>query len=220
MARNKAPNNNTKTNQDSQGAQRRMKPFFPPVLDDEWTSRNIPRPNSPSSCALLLIEAESASSINTVMQSAPNTGLAITRESHIRDAVRRLGKDTFDAVIFDLSLPGSPGLSSLDSIVSASPGTPVIVLGDYDDEATILEAFEHGAQEFIVKDEPDFSSLRRTIRQAIHRKQREQQMVRFARDDDLTGLPNRMLFREELQKSIFAAHRKSGKLSVLFVDLR
>jgi diguanylate cyclase (GGDEF)-like protein len=65
-----------------------------------------------------------------------------------------------------------------------------------------------------------FDRLRREIRSqmdALHVKQRE--LVRLATHDVLTGLPNRMLFMEKLERAIQDATRRREGLAVLFVDL-
>ncbi len=52
---------------------------------------------------------------------------------------------------------------------------------------------------------------------ALHVKQRE--LVHLATHDVLTGLPNRMLFMEKLERAIQDATRRREGLAVLFVDL-
>ncbi|MEC5408181.1 diguanylate cyclase [Paraburkholderia sp. MPAMCS5] len=65
-----------------------------------------------------------------------------------------------------------------------------------------------------------FDRLRREIRSqmdVLHVKQRE--LVHLATHDVLTGLPNRMLFMEKLERAIQDAARRREGLAVLFVDL-
>jgi diguanylate cyclase (GGDEF)-like protein/PAS domain S-box-containing protein len=58
---------------------------------------------------------------------------------------------------------------------------------------------------------------------AVHditrRKDNEEQIRRLAYFDTLTGLPNRLLFTEQLQKALADAHRQNSQVAVLFVDL-
>ncbi|MDD9976215.1 MAG: EAL domain-containing protein [Boseongicola sp.] len=63
------------------------------------------------------------------------------------------------------------------------------------------------------------ASLHQAIRLALSRKQWERQLVGSARYDYLTGLPDRILFRERLEQSILEAHRSGGQMGILFVDL-
>ena len=48
---------------------------------------------------------------------------------------------------------------------------------------------------------------------------RDEQLVYQARHDDLTGLPNRLLFKERLSSELSFAQREERNLAVLFIDL-
>ncbi len=54
---------------------------------------------------------------------------------------------------------------------------------------------------------------------ALFTRNREELLVRQARIDSLTGLPNRFLFVEQLQKEIAKAHRTTAKFAVFYIDL-
>ena len=51
------------------------------------------------------------------------------------------------------------------------------------------------------------------------KKSKEEEIRRLAYFDALTGIPNRSLFNDRLEKSILHAERKSGSAAVLFLDL-
>ncbi len=54
---------------------------------------------------------------------------------------------------------------------------------------------------------------------ALFTKNREELLMRQARIDALTGLPNRFLFTEQLQKEIAHSQRLQRKLAVFYIDL-
>ncbi len=54
---------------------------------------------------------------------------------------------------------------------------------------------------------------------ALFTKNREELLLRQARIDALTGLPNRFLFMEQLHKEIAQSQRGERKLAVLYIDL-
>lgn len=62
-------------------------------------------------------------------------------------------------------------------------------------------------------------SMANTIAGLIDRKQMEQRLQRLAHYDFLTGLPNRMLFMEQLKKQTARSRRDKSMLAVLFMDL-
>lgn len=49
--------------------------------------------------------------------------------------------------------------------------------------------------------------------------QKQQHLDRLAHYDSLTGLPNRMLFRDRLEQSLLKVRRRHEQLAVLFIDL-
>lgn len=53
----------------------------------------------------------------------------------------------------------------------------------------------------------------------VELEQKQQHLDRLAHYDSLTGLPNRVLFRDRLEQSLLKARRRREQLAVLFVDL-
>ena len=58
-----------------------------------------------------------------------------------------------------------------------------------------------------------------TIQDISERKKAEEQIQHLALHDGLTGLPNRLLFEEQVDKALAAAQRLDQKLATLFFDL-
>lgn len=62
--------------------------------------------------------------------------------------------------------------------------------------------------------------MRQQIRaQFASLEQKQQELDHQACHDSLTGLPNRRLFLERLERAMARAHRNEGKLALLFIDL-
>jgi diguanylate cyclase (GGDEF)-like protein/PAS domain S-box-containing protein len=57
------------------------------------------------------------------------------------------------------------------------------------------------------------------VRDINERKRAEQQIIRLAFYDYLTGLPNRLLFKDRLEQAIASAQRYGKKVAVMFIDL-
>jgi CheY-like chemotaxis protein len=74
-----------------------------------------------------------------------------------------------DVVLLDLSLPDCDGVASVDRILSAAPGMPVVVLTGRDDYALGLRSIEAGAQDFLVKGEAKGNAILRCAQWALAR---------------------------------------------------
>lgn len=90
-----------------------------------------------------------------------------------------------DLVLCDLSLPDSSGLRSFDIIQAEDPNLPVVVLSGTNDESVALKAVQHGAQDYLVKEQvigqSNANLLLRSIRYAVERK-RIEKALNYERD--------------------------------------
>jgi diguanylate cyclase (GGDEF)-like protein/PAS domain S-box-containing protein len=75
---------------------------------------------------------------------------------------------------------------------------------------------EISASEMALKDQRFFVGI---VRDVTDRKLIEQQIRHMAHHDYLTGLPNRALFLDQLERAIHLARRNDYRLGVLFLDL-
>ena len=89
----------------------------------------------------------------------------------IVDAVTYLKSEEVDAVITDLSLPDGTGLDSVRMIREQHATVPILVLTMLDDSCTESAALEHGAQDYLPKNQATPEVLRRAIQHAIQRQQ-------------------------------------------------
>ena len=64
-----------------------------------------------------------------------------------------------------------------------------------------------------------FMGYRGVGRDISERKRAEEQFQHLAHHDPLTGLPNRVLFRDRLGQALAHAHRHKGRAAVLLLDL-
>ena len=61
--------------------------------------------------------------------------------------------------------------------------------------------------------------LRGTLLDVSDRRRADERLQRLARHDDLTGLPNRAAFRDELDRAVHQARARGGRFALLFLDL-
>lgn len=106
----------------------------------------------------------------------------------------------------------------LEYVRMSAPEVPILLLAGDDDERLALHAVKEGAQDCLVKPELDAAALRRALVNAIERKRAEAQLTHQALHDQLTGLPNRMLFLDRLSVALERSRRSGAQLAVLFLD--
>ena len=70
-----------------------------------------------------------------------------------------------------------------------------------------------------LRDHPDVAGVMLTIRDVRGRKRREQELQRFARHDDLTGLANRTSFHDNVEQALAHLCRTPVLHAVVFIDL-
>ena len=68
-----------------------------------------------------------------------------------REAMDIFQADIPDLVITDILMPFNSGLEFINVIRNSSPNVPVIVLSALDEEDTVMEAFNLGADDFLTK---------------------------------------------------------------------
>jgi PAS domain S-box-containing protein len=84
-----------------------------------------------------------------------------------------------DVVLLDLALPDSFGVATLEAVVAALPGVPVVIFTGSDDDALAIAAIEAGAQDYLVKGQFDRYALKRALRNALLRRRMEQSLHLF-----------------------------------------
>jgi signal transduction histidine kinase len=127
---------------------------------------------------LLLVEDNPADAL-LLAHTLADAGEAAFQMVHVQsmtEALHRLARDSFDAVLLDLSLPDSYGVDTVAQTNAAAPNLPIVVMTGLDDEATAVEAVRKGAQDYLVKGHSDGRFLAASIRYALERKQAEQQL--------------------------------------------
>ena len=143
----------------------------------------------------------------------------ISRATTFAAAADRLRRSRYDAVLLDLTLPDRQGLEAVKAMLALAPDTPLVALGELDDEHLALQAVRHGAQDCLIKAQGDAALLRRAVRHAIERKRIEQELSQLARFDPLTGLPNRLLFHDRLAQAVQRSGRHDHVVALLYIDL-
>ncbi len=165
---------------------------------------------------LVVSKTLQAANLNTIEAASGEEGLQLFKEKKV------------DAILLDVMMPlGMDGYDTCSEIRNLPEGRhiPILMMTGLEDLESINRAYEVGATDFITKpiNIPLLSHRVRymlkgsyTTQQLLQSEQRLHHMAYF---DDLTELPNRHFFQENLQQMIALAQRKNLKLGVLFLDL-
>jgi len=81
-------------------------------------------------------------------------------------------------ILLDLHLPDAKGLDGFERISRIAPGVPIIILTNFNEEATAACAVRAGAQDYLVKREVNAALLHRAILYAIERQRTEQALLK------------------------------------------
>lgn len=100
---------------------------------------------------------------------------AVDHVDRLAEARDTLSEDV-DVVLLDLGLPDSSGVETLDAVLSIGVSAPVVVMTGLDDERVGVDAVEHGAQDYLVKDDVTPRLLQQTLRYAIRREQQQRRL--------------------------------------------
>ena len=127
-------------------------------------------PISPDPIRILLVDDddEYARLVGAQLR-ASSVAMSMDRVGSLSAAMLALADGRFDAVLLDLCLPDSDGLSTIDSLQGTGNVPPLIVLTATDDDAVAGQAVQRGAQDYLVKSRTDAELLQRSIRYACER---------------------------------------------------
>jgi diguanylate cyclase (GGDEF)-like protein len=122
----------------------------------------------------------------------------------------------YDLVVLDQIMPSSSGLDLLRLLRAtySSSQLPVIMLSGSDDSASIVDAFDQGANDYMIKP-VDLPVMDARIQTQILRSQTERENRLL---DPLTGVGNRTMFLRILEVSLAAQHH-GAQPAVLLLDL-
>ncbi len=92
----------------------------------------------------------------------------------LSQSVQRLDQKTVWAIFANTSLPDSQGLDTIDKLIQAAPGVPILVLGGAEDEGLCREALRRGAKDYLLEGHIDAYSFGRAIRNMAERETAEE----------------------------------------------
>ena len=136
------------------------------------------------------------------------------------EAVRRCEQNMPDLILLDAMMPNLSGFDACKKIRMLKDGkhVPILIVTALDDDSSIEEAFDSGATDFIPKP-VHFAVMRARVSRLLKASRAEVHVRELAYNDSLTGLPNRTMFINQMNKLIQKVRPQSHMLAVLFLDL-
>ena len=99
----------------------------------------------------ILVVEDDAIMLASIEHQLKQEGFTVITATNGQDAMVAFENDTPDLVITDILMPLTSGLEFLGLIRSGHTKIPVLVLSALDEEDTVVEAFNLGADDFLTK---------------------------------------------------------------------
>ena len=166
---------------------------------------------------VLLVEDDAADTrlIQEALAGAGGNSFRVDRVTQLCVALERIGREDFDVILLDLTLPDSQGLASFDRVFKAAPNAVIMILSEVGDEASGNQAVQRGAQDYLVKNHVDAHWLPRALHYLIERKaSREALQISEARFREMSDASPLGIFVADAEGACIytnmAYHRISG----------
>jgi diguanylate cyclase (GGDEF)-like protein len=161
--------------------------------------------------ATLLLVDDDAMNRDALARRLTRSGYKVLTADSGGAALRMIREGRIDAVLLDVMMPGMSGIETLRQLrqIRSVADLPVIMVTAKDESDDVVEALDLGANDYVTKP-IDFAVALARIRA----------QVTTRRADPLTGLPNRVLFMDRLERLL--ANRPSvgsSGFAVLFLDV-
>ncbi|HSI11986.1 MAG TPA: PAS domain S-box protein [Chthoniobacter sp.] len=155
---------------------------------------------------VLLIEDNSmdARLMEMLLTKATPGQYEIERVERLKDGIERVKRGGVDVILLDLNLPDSRSSETFMNLHACATEIPIIALTGMDDTELAITTVQHGAQDYLVKQETDGRLLDRSIRYAIERMRIKrafnEQRLRVA--TLLESIPDRIYFKDASSRFI------------------
>ncbi len=162
---------------------------------------------APDPCKLLVVD-DNPQNRDLLLRRLTGSGYQIEIAEDGEQALEKINQAHYDLVLLDQMMPGMSGLDLLRLLrATYSPSQlPVIMVSALNDSEAIVDAFDLGANDFVVKP-IDLRVMDARIQTQLLRSQadRESRLL-----DPLTGLGNRTMFLSHLEAAL--ARHSPGRI--------
>jgi len=174
---------------------------------------------SPTKAGNIIIADDDPSILLLLRHILTSDNYDVTEARSGMEAIELCREFNYDLAIFDLVMPDVDGISACREITfQTSNPPPVLIITSLDDDASINNAFEAGAIDYITKP-INWSVFKQRVKRIVESEKNRQKVKRLEFHDSLTGLPNRTLLLDRLESATLRAQRNKSMLALLMVDI-
>jgi diguanylate cyclase (GGDEF)-like protein len=170
--------------------------------------------------ALVLVVDDDRSTRSALRYALQRSGFRVEEAVDGEQALAFAERIQPDAILMDALMPNMDGFTACARLRDQPFGRdiPVLMITALDDSHSIERAFAAGASDYISKP-IQLAVMNQRVKRIVEARRAEQHVHKLAFHDSLTGLPNRVLFAEDLRDAITRAETRQQSLAVLFLDL-
>ena len=183
-------------------------------------ANDVERAAAQENPAIVLIVDEDRGTRLALRKLMEADGCSVIEADNGADAVQLCAQSTPDLILMDAVMPGMDGFTACARIRRQPHGatTPVLMITALDDATAIENAIASGATDYIPRP-INFGLLRKRVGRLLNARKADKERWRLAYVDELTGLSNRLAFRENLDALLQPTQGAPAELAVLFLDL-
>ena len=130
-------------------------------------TRAEPAPATAALTVLLVEDDDDQARLVSATLADALAGCVIARARSVATAAELANGSHWSLAVVDHKLPDGLGLDVLDALRAANPAVPIVMLTGQGSEETAVEAFRHGASDYVVKDGPYLDALARRVQTLI-----------------------------------------------------
>jgi len=190
-------------------------------LDPKHPSLTPPDPNERLTIKVLIVDEDETAyvALSGMLKSATRIEVKTRHVADFETAFGAMLSNQDDICLVSYRLGNRTGLELLGEAARASTRAPIILIGSAKDSSNDMTAMRMGASDFLDRSRLSTDILERSIRYAMERKRTEDRLVYLAQHDHMTGLVNRTLFSERLERAISRARRGGYRVGLLYLDV-
>ena len=134
-------------------------------------------------------------------------------------ALETIATASADAILLDCQHQPELALSLLAEIIAQGCKSPVIALTQQKESAVSQQALKLGATDYLAGENSNSYILERCLGYAIEKHKANEKSTQLNLYDALTGIPNRILFRQTMERSLELAKQQQISLALLLINL-